>query len=106
MIVQAVKWVGSADGFLELIDQRELPGKLVKLQCREVEHLCEAIKTLAVRGAPAIGVAAAYGQVLALRNLDAAADLQRGLAAGLSGCDAADRSQLVLGTDQSRKKRG
>ncbi len=81
MIVQAVKWVGSADGFLELIDQRELPGKLVKLQCREVEHLCEAIKTLAVRGAPAIGVAAAYGLVLALRNLDAAVALQQGLGA-------------------------
>jgi len=81
MIIQAVKWVGDTDGFLELIDQRELPGKLVKLQCREVEHLCEAIKTLAVRGAPAIGVAAAYGLVLALRNLDASVALQQGLGA-------------------------
>jgi len=81
MIIQAVKWVGSADGFLELIDQRQLPGKFVKLRCSEVKQLCQAIKTLAVRGAPAIGVAGAYGLVLALQKLDAAADLQQGLAA-------------------------
>lgn len=81
MIIQAVKWVGNANGFLELIDQRQLPGKFVKLRCSGVEELCQAIKTLAVRGAPAIGVAAAYGQVLALRKLGAAADLQQGLTA-------------------------
>ncbi len=81
MIVHAVKWIGKTDGFLELIDQRQLPGKLVKMQCREVGQVCDAIKTLAVRGAPAIGVAAAYGLVLALQKLDAAANLQQGLAA-------------------------
>jgi methylthioribose-1-phosphate isomerase len=71
MIFPALKWVGGVDGFLEIIDQRLLPGELVKLQCRDTEQLCEAIKTLAVRGAPAIGVAGAYGLVLAVRNLDA-----------------------------------
>jgi len=81
MIIQAVKWIGSTDGFLELIDQRQLPGKFVKLRCREVKQLCQAIKTLSVRGAPAIGVAGAYGLVLALQKLDAAADLQQGLTA-------------------------
>jgi len=80
MLIQALKWVGGTHGFLELIDQRRLPGKFVKLRCCEVEQLCEAIKTLAVRGAPAIGVAAAYGLVLAMQKLDAAADLQQGLA--------------------------
>jgi methylthioribose-1-phosphate isomerase len=69
MIAQAVKWVGGTDGFLELIDQRRLPAEFVKVQCRNVEQLCEAIKTLAVRGAPAIGVAAAYGPVLAMQKL-------------------------------------
>ncbi|MBN2456103.1 MAG: hypothetical protein JXB29_06145, partial [Sedimentisphaerales bacterium] len=41
------------DGFIELIDQRQLPGKFVKLQCRDVQSIGKAIKTLAVRGAPA-----------------------------------------------------
>lgn len=81
MIIQAVKWVGGADGFLELIDQRQLPGKFAKLPCSEVKQLCEAIRTLAVRGAPAIGVAAAYGLVLALQKLDPAANLRQRLAA-------------------------
>jgi methylthioribose-1-phosphate isomerase len=69
MIAAAVKWVGGVDGFLELIDQRRLPGKLVKLRCRDIEQLYEAIKTLTVRGAPAIGVAGAYGMVLSIQNL-------------------------------------
>jgi len=70
MIAAAVKWVGGVDGFLELIDQRRLPGEFVKLRCRDIEQLYEAIKTLTVRGAPAIGVAGAYGLVLAIQNLD------------------------------------
>jgi len=68
MIARALKWVGGVDGFLELIDQRRLPAEFVRLQCRDIEQLCEAIKTLAVRGAPAIGVAAAYGLVLAMQK--------------------------------------
>jgi len=67
MIVQAVKWIGGIDGFLELVDQRQLPNRFVKLKCRNVKQLHKAIKTLSVRGAPAIGVAAAYGLVLALQ---------------------------------------
>ncbi|RKY22967.1 MAG: S-methyl-5-thioribose-1-phosphate isomerase, partial [Planctomycetota bacterium] len=70
MIAQTLKWVGDVDGFLELVDQRRLPSELVKLQCRDIEQLFEAIKTLAVRGAPAIGVAGAYGLVLAMQKLD------------------------------------
>jgi methylthioribose-1-phosphate isomerase len=76
MIVQAVKWIGDIDGYLELIDQRRLPSEFVKLQCRNVETLFEAIKTLAVRGAPAIGVAGAYGLVLALQKLDVNASVE------------------------------
>ncbi|MFA5239730.1 MAG: S-methyl-5-thioribose-1-phosphate isomerase [Phycisphaerae bacterium] len=70
MITAAVKWVGGVDGFLELVDQRRLPGELVRLKCRDIEHLYEAIKTLTVRGAPAIGVAGAYGLVLAIQKLE------------------------------------
>jgi methylthioribose-1-phosphate isomerase len=68
MIAQTLKWVGGVDGFLELIDQRRLPAELVMLQCREIEQVFEAIQTLAVRGAPAIGVAAAYGLVLGMQK--------------------------------------
>lgn len=71
MIAQTLRWVGGVDGFLELIDQRRLPAELVRLQCRNIEQVFEAIRTLAVRGAPAIGVAAAYGLVLGLRKLTA-----------------------------------
>jgi methylthioribose-1-phosphate isomerase len=58
-----------------LLDQRRLPDEAVELTCRTIPELVEAIRTLAVRGAPAIGVAAAYGLALAaLRgdDLDAA----------------------------------
>jgi methylthioribose-1-phosphate isomerase len=81
MIVQAVKWIGDIDGYLELIDQRQLPTEFVKLQCRDVKTLFEAIKTLAVRGAPAIGVSAAYGLVLALQKLSAGESIEKSLEA-------------------------
>jgi methylthioribose-1-phosphate isomerase len=48
-----------------VLDQRRLPETVVELECRTVPELVEAIETLAVRGAPAIGVAAAYGLALA-----------------------------------------
>ena len=79
MIVQSLKWIGDVDGFLEIIDQRRLPADFIKLQCRDIESLFEAIMTLAVRGAPAIGVAAAYGLVLAMQKLDSSEDLAQGL---------------------------
>ena len=53
------------DGALYMIDQRKLPARLVVLRLRTVTKVAEAIRTMAVRGAPAIGVAAAYGMALA-----------------------------------------
>jgi methylthioribose-1-phosphate isomerase len=76
MNIEAVKWIGGVDGVLELIDQRALPTKFVKLKVRTIEQLHEAIRTLTVRGAPAIGVAAAYGPVLALQTLTSRQGLQ------------------------------
>ncbi|GIW98085.1 MAG: methylthioribose-1-phosphate isomerase [Pirellulaceae bacterium] len=64
----AVRWVGETDGYLELLDQTRLPTELVQVPCREVAQVWEAIKTLRVRGAPAIGIAAAYGVVLSQRE--------------------------------------
>ena len=68
MIVEAIKWVGGDEGFLEIVDQRKLPNEFGKLRCRDIDAVFNAIKTLAVRGAPAIGVAAAYGVVLGVRK--------------------------------------
>jgi methylthioribose-1-phosphate isomerase len=67
--VETLRWVGDVDGHLELIDQTRLPTELVTLKCRDVETVWEAIKMLRVRGAPAIGIAAAYGVVLGLRDM-------------------------------------
>lgn len=50
---------------LLLLDQRALPAEERWLRCTDVEQVAEAIETLAVRGAPAIGVAAAYALLLA-----------------------------------------
>ena len=58
-----------------LLDQRRLPDEEVELRCESAAEVAEAIRTLAVRGAPSIGVAAAYGYALAAErgeNLDEA----------------------------------
>jgi len=63
------------DDAVVVLDQRRLPDEEVDLVCRSSAEVAEAIRTLAVRGAPAIGIAAAYGYALAARNgedLDAA----------------------------------
>ena len=53
-----------------LLDQRRLPAEEVELECTSVADVVDAIRTLAIRGAPAIGVAAAYGLVLAAERGD------------------------------------
>ncbi len=69
MAYETLRWVGGTDGCLQLLDQRKLPHNIEYICCRSVEQVREAICTLAVRGAPAIGVAAAYGFVLALQTV-------------------------------------
>jgi methylthioribose-1-phosphate isomerase len=56
-----VRWSGGVDGHLQLLDQTRLPAEAVYLDCSTAEEVWHAIKRLSVRGAPAIGVAAAYG---------------------------------------------
>lgn len=61
----------SADrGYLEILDQTRLPGRVAFLRLTSAEEVWEAIKRLRVRGAPAIGVAAAYGAALAASKLE------------------------------------
>jgi methylthioribose-1-phosphate isomerase len=87
MDFRTLEWVGSADGFLQLIDQRELPAEFVNLKCTTIEDVYIAIKTLAVRGAPAIGVAAAYGLVLGMQKLSAADTTERPMSILKDSCD-------------------
>jgi methylthioribose-1-phosphate isomerase len=54
------------DDCVVVLDQRLLPDEQAELRCRSAEEVAEAIRTLAVRGAPAIGIAAAYGYALAV----------------------------------------
>ena len=63
----ALEWKGGVDGYLWLLDQTLLPGRIRRLRVRDVETVFDSIRRLAVRGAPAIGCAAAYGVVLGLR---------------------------------------
>jgi methylthioribose-1-phosphate isomerase len=67
------------DAGLVLLDQRELPGRETYLTCREVEEVAQAIESLAVRGAPAIGCTAAFGVALAAQRspAESAAELVR-----------------------------
>ena len=61
MKVEPLRWKGKS---LEVLDQRLLPGKKKYIACRTAEQVAKAIKDMAVRGAPAIGCAAAFGVVL------------------------------------------
>src|SRR5262245_45072548 len=61
---RTIAWIGGVDGHVRLIDQTLLPTELVYRDCRTAEEMWEAIRALRVRGAPAIGVAAAMGIVL------------------------------------------
>ena len=72
---------------MEIIDQRKLPGEYKTLRCSNVKQLYDAIKTLAVRGAPAIGVAGAYGTVLSLQGVSAKASLKQALTVLKRDCE-------------------
>ncbi len=66
--------VGFEDDAVVMIDQRRLPGEEVYLRCHEASEVARAIRDMAIRGAPAIGVAAALGIALAARRSRAEGD--------------------------------
>jgi len=84
-----VRTIEMVDGVVKLIDQRKLPRQFEIVECRDYRALAEAIKDMTIRGAPAIGAAAAFGLALAaqasrastreslLRELDAAEQILR-----------------------------
>ena len=61
-----MEWV---DGNLHLLDQTKLPSSEEIVICKTMDDVCESIKKMVVRGAPAIGCAAAFGYVLGVRSL-------------------------------------
>jgi methylthioribose-1-phosphate isomerase len=67
---RTIEWIGDTGGFVRLIDQTQLPVCLAYRDCRTVEEVWEAIRVLRVRGAPAIGVAAAMGVVVGMQRCD------------------------------------
>ena len=78
-----LRWHGpAATGALHLLDQTKLPGEVSVLVCEDEDAVFAAIRRLSVRGAPAIGVAAAYGLVLGTR--DSAAGTRAGFDAALA----------------------
>ncbi|MDO9102095.1 MAG: S-methyl-5-thioribose-1-phosphate isomerase [Candidatus Nitrotoga sp.] len=81
MKVETLRW---SDGVLEMIDQRILPATFMYLQFDSAAAVAEGIRSMVVRGAPAIGVAAAYGVALEALRLRAVTDefFQRGMNEG------------------------
>ena len=67
---ETMRWQGDTGGHLVMIDQTLLPEELKEIECRDIETVWEAIKMLRVRGAPAIGIAAAYGFVIGMQKAE------------------------------------
>jgi methylthioribose-1-phosphate isomerase len=114
-------------GVIRMIDQRALPARVRFINCRDIETLIDAITTLAVRGAPALGAAGAFGVALAARTLgtkrqvraaaarvararptavNLAWGVERGLAAyEAGGADAALAAAEAIAADDVRRNR-
>jgi methylthioribose-1-phosphate isomerase len=58
MKFKTIEWKGD---WVRILDQRKLPQEIHYLDCRDASSVAQAIRTMAIRGAPAIGVAAAMG---------------------------------------------
>jgi methylthioribose-1-phosphate isomerase len=115
-IPPTIQWV---DGVVRMIDQRRLPGELVFLECRTVDAVCDAIASLAIRGAPALGVAGASGVALAhVAGADAAAageqliatrptavNLAWGVGRALGAADPVAEAQLIAAEDVAANRR-
>lgn len=68
MPVETIRWEGARPGYVRMIEQTKLPGTLEVIDVRSVQEMFDAIRRLAVRGAPAIGVAAGFGVLLGIQD--------------------------------------
>lgn len=102
--IRPIRWTGDA---LELLDQRLLPFTVEYLRCSDSDAVADAIRTLAVRGAPAIGIAAAWGSVLAARAIDAdnGAEAAASLALAMQRLEAARPTAVNLAWALARMRR-
>jgi len=102
--IRPIRWNGDA---LELLDQRVLPARVEYLSCRSSSEVAAAIRALAVRGAPAIGIAAAWGVVLAAREItaDAGPDALPLLAPAIDELNAARPTAVNLAWALARVRR-
>ncbi len=98
MSVEPIRW---HDNELQLLDQRKLPREVVWVRCRDAHEVAVAIRDMVVRGAPAIGVAAAFGIALAaLRGDDvraAAEELRKARPTAVNLMWAVDRMMSAKG---------
>lgn len=115
-IPPTIEW---RDGVVRLIDQRLLPGELRFLELSSVDDLCSAIEDLAIRGAPALGVAGAMGVALAVSNGEdpyqaadrliatrpTAVNLRWGVERALAAPDPVAEAQAVAADDVERNQR-
>ncbi|HLA83633.1 MAG TPA: S-methyl-5-thioribose-1-phosphate isomerase [Thermoguttaceae bacterium] len=67
--LETLHWEGDENGCLVMIDQTRLPVEFTEIECRDLEAVWEAIRSLRVRGAPAIGIAAAYGVCVGMQTV-------------------------------------
>jgi len=115
-IPPTIEW---RDGCVRMIDQRRLPGELTFVEARTVDELCDAVRTLAIRGAPALGVAGAMGMALAavtgelpdaaagriLATRPTAVNLAWGVARGLEAADPVAEAVRLAADDVDRNRR-
>ncbi len=118
--VEPIRWT---DDTLHLLDQRRLPHEVTYVACRNAQEVATAIREMVVRGAPAIGVSAAFGIALAAKNGDdvvaAARELRRArptavnlmwavdrmLAAHARGADLTREAQQIFDDDVAANRR-
>jgi len=94
---KVVEWIGDAKkGFLRLLDQTKLPTDTSFVDCRDAQALWQAMRRLVIRGAPAIGVAAGYGMVLAAQWLPDNSDFLTGAEAAAEYLESARPTAVNL----------
>jgi len=72
-----MEWIGGIDGHLRLLDQTLLPIDVCFIDCMDIGTVHEAIRSLRVRGAPAIGITAAMGVLVGLKNIPSGTSLKK-----------------------------
>jgi methylthioribose-1-phosphate isomerase len=72
-----MEWIGGIDGHLRLLDQTLLPIDVCFIDCMDITTVHEAIRSLRVRGAPAIGITAAMGVLVGLKNIPPGTSLKK-----------------------------